>query len=214
MEAPTWSSVLSPSPCFICFSLFFFLVVLFPSLKTGLNNAWSCSHLTSLYTDGEGSKWRSWWLTICFYVMNRHHMGTLLSHGQLRLALQMYLSRHPLKKGLCKSFSHHSLGSIHTSWPQDRSTAAWTMQNIFIQGCIFIYLGCQYPVTFQQPKNYLFLGTIFWTGNLSSTFAWFNFSDSVCLFKLWSPLGFEKSFFPLYLVKADFFHPSKNPDEA
>lgn len=99
-----------------------------------------------------------------------------------RSALQMYLSWHTLKKSLCKSSSHHHLDSAHTSWPQGRSRAAPVMQNFYSE-VIFISLGCQYPVTFQQPKNYLFLGTSFWTGNLSSTFAWFNFSDSlfVCL---------------------------------
>lgn len=103
-------------------------------------------------------------------------------------------SRHPLKKGHHISFSHHHPESAHTPWPQGRSTAAQGMQNVFIQGVIFISLGCQYPVTFQQPKNYLFLGTIFWTGSLSSTFAWFNFSDSVCL----SPD-------PLQVLKSQFF---------
>lgn len=121
-------------------------------------------------------------------------------------------SRHPLKKGHHISFSHHHPESAHTPWPQGRSTAAQGMQNVFIQGLIFLSLGCQYPVTFQQPKNYLFLGTIFWTGSLSSTFAWFNFSDSVCLSP--DPLQVLKSqFFPAF-GKGWFFPSLKKSYEA
>lgn len=134
-------------------------------------------------------------------------------HGWLGSAVQMHLSRHPLKKGLHRSFSHHHLESAHTPWPQGRSTAAQGMQNVLIQGVIFISLGCQYPATFQQPKNYLFLGTIFWTGNLSSTFTWFHFRGSVCLSP--DPLQVLKSqFFPAF--GKGWFFPSlkKKPYEA
>lgn len=60
-----------------------------------------------------------------------------------------------------RAFVNHLVITISTALthPDHRAAAGQLgLCRIFIQRVIFVSLGCQYPVTFQQPKNYLFLG--------------------------------------------------------